>query len=160
MTYIYIDVISLLRSKDFIHTTLSANLKEIISYIFINWMEHDHGYSMLSCVGLGMLTFNSARAIYHSNKDIGSISFVLISYLDILLLFWVLRLFEKEAPDSLNRERIKIAVWILCTILTVMFSWKVGAMMPFVLRFFVWLIASVSSLGGFYALFLHQRREY
>lgn len=126
-------------------------------------MEHDDNgyYSWLSSLAFSMLTFNSARAIYNSKRDVASISFVLISYIDLILLFCVLRLFEKTEPESPNRERIKVVVWILCTVLTVMFSWKVGAIMPnYVVRFFVWFIASVSSLGGFYALFIHQKNEY
>ncbi|KAJ3709061.1 hypothetical protein LUZ61_012766 [Rhynchospora tenuis] len=123
-------------------------------------MEQDNGFSWLSSLGFGMLTFNSARVVYNSNQDIGSISFVLISYLDLLLLFWFLRLFEKAAPNSPNRERIKVVVWLLSTLLTVMFSWKVAAMMPLFVGSLVWLIGSASSLGGLYALFLHQKIDY
>ncbi|KAF3341580.1 hypothetical protein FCM35_KLT00218 [Carex littledalei] len=123
-------------------------------------MEHDHGYSWLSSLGFGMLTYNSVKAIYYSNGDMGSISFVLVSYLDLLLLFWFLCLFEKAAPESPNRERIKMAVWFLSTLLTVMFTWKVGAVMPFFVGLFISVVASASCLGGFYALFLHQKSEY
>lgn len=124
--------------------------------IIILEMEHDHEYSWLPSLGFGILTYNSVRAIYNSNGDMGSISFVLVSYLDLLLLFWCIRLFEKTAPESPNRERIKIAVWILSTVLTVMFTSKVGAMMPFFVGLFISFVASASCLGGFYMLFLYQ----
>ncbi|KAJ3709053.1 hypothetical protein LUZ61_012758 [Rhynchospora tenuis] len=120
-------------------------------------MNYDQRPNWLSKFGLIVLTVNSVLAVYRSIGDKGSISFILFSYIDLLLLFWCLHLSEHtSATNATDRDRIKAAVWFLATILTVMFSWKVAAIMPPHVAVFVWLLASGTSVGGFYAIFLHK----
>ncbi|WVZ77327.1 hypothetical protein U9M48_025206 [Paspalum notatum var. saurae] len=115
-----------------------------------------HGPSLLTLCGFSFLTFNSGMAVYRSEGDIGTISFVVFSYLDLLLLFLCLRLYERTPAESPQREHLKMAVWLLTTMLTAAFSYKVAAIMPFPVQVLVWAMASATVLGGFYAFFLHR----
>ncbi|KAJ4789153.1 hypothetical protein LUZ62_040399 [Rhynchospora pubera] len=118
-------------------------------------MENDN-FSWLTAMGFAFLTFNSGMAIYRSKGDAGSVAFVAISYLDLLSLFYCLRIYEKSPHNSSQRRIINAIVWSLTTLLTVMFSYKVAALMPLPVAVVVWAMASATILGGFYAFFLHQ----
>lgn len=110
--------------------------------------------SLFTVAGFSFLTFNSAMAVYRSDGDVGAISFVVFSYLDLVLLFYFLRRYERTAPESPRREHIKMIVWLLTTMLTTAFSYKVAAVMPFPVQVLVWAMAAATVLGGFYAFFL------
>jgi hypothetical protein len=114
--------------------------------------------ALLTVVGFLFLTFNSAMALYRSNGDVGDISFVVFSYLDLVLLFCLLRQYERTAAESPRREHIRMAVWLLTTMLTTAFSYKVAAVMPFPVQVLVWAMAGATVLGGFYAFFLLGKR--
>jgi len=114
------------------------------------------GPSLFTGVGFMFLTFNSGMAVYRSNGDLGAICFVGFSYLDLVLLFFCLSWYERTPPESPQREHLKMAVWLLTTMLTAAFSYKVAAIMPFPVQVLVWIMASVTILGGFYAFFLHR----
>jgi len=120
-------------------------------------MENDH-FSWLTAMGFTFLTFNSGMAIYRSKGDVGSVAFVAVSYLDLLSLFYCLRLYEKSQQDPSQRKIIKVIVWSLTTLLTVMFSYKVAALMPLPVAVIVWAMASATILGGFYALFFSIKK--
>jgi hypothetical protein len=116
----------------------------------------DGGPSCLAAlVGFTFLTF-SVLAIYRSDREVGTVAFVAVSYLDLVLLFLCLRLFERTPQDSPRREWLKACVWVLTTLLTVMFSQKVAAVMPPVVAVVVWAMAFATICGGFYAFFIHQ----
>ncbi|XP_006656192.1 uncharacterized protein LOC102705538 [Oryza brachyantha] len=122
-------------------------------------MNEDGGdgrFSWLTALGFGFLTFNSGMAIYRSDGDKGSVAFVVASYLDLVLLFACLRLFERAPRNSPRREWLKLFVWALTTLLTVMFSYKVAAIMPPLVAVLVWAMAFATIGGGFYAFFVHQ----
>jgi len=121
-----------------------------------NHDNHRWWPSVLTAAGFVFLTFNSAIAARRSNGDTGAIFFVAFSYLDLVILFYLLRQFERTPPASLRRERIKMAVWLLTTMLTAAFSYKVAEIMPFPVQVLVWVMAGLTVLGGFYALFLHR----
>lgn len=118
--------------------------------------SNDHGISLLTVIGFLFLTFNSGMAVYRSNGDYGAIAFVAFSYLDLISLFYCLRLYERTTPESPRREHLKMAVWLLTTMLTAAFSYKVAAIMPFPVQVVVWAMAGATVLGGFYAFFLHR----
>uniref|UniRef100_A0A0A9DDQ8 Uncharacterized protein n=1 Tax=Arundo donax TaxID=35708 RepID=A0A0A9DDQ8_ARUDO len=115
-----------------------------------------HGPSLLTVIGFLFLTFNSGMAVYRSNGDLVVISFVGFSYLDLVLLFYCLRLYERTPPESPRREHLKMVVWLLTTMLTAAFSYKVAAIMPFPMQVLVWAMAGATVLGGFYAFFLYR----
>jgi hypothetical protein len=114
--------------------------------------------SLLTIIGFAFLTFNSFMAVYRSNGDVGAISFVAFSYSVLVLLFYCLRRFETTPPESPSRDRIKMAVWLLTTLLTAAFSYKVAAIMPLPVQVLVWAMAGATVLGGFYAFFIHQEK--
>ncbi|OEL16951.1 hypothetical protein BAE44_0022030 [Dichanthelium oligosanthes] len=119
--------------------------------------NHDgHWPSLLTVAGFVFLTFNSVMVVYRSNGDMGAISFVVFSYLDLVALFYFLRQFERTPAESPRREHIKMAVWLLTTMLTTAFSYKVAEVMPLPVQVVVWAMAGVTVLGGFYAFFLHR----
>ncbi|CAN6169593.1 unnamed protein product [Urochloa humidicola] len=115
----------------------------------------DGGFSWLTALGFAFLTFNSAMAIYRSDGDVAAVAFVAFSYVDLVLLFVCLRWFERAAPGSPTRGKLKCAVWVLTTLLTMAFSYKVAAIMPVPVKLLVWGMAGATILGGFYAFFLH-----
>jgi len=112
--------------------------------------------SLLTVAGFVFLTFNSVMAVYRSNVDMGAIFFVVFSYLDLVTLFYLLHQFEKTPPLSPRREHMKMEVWLLTTMLTAAFSYKVAEIMPFPVQVLVWAVAGLTVLGGFYAFFLHR----
>ncbi|XP_039843781.1 uncharacterized protein LOC120703693 [Panicum virgatum] len=114
------------------------------------------GFSWLTALGFLFLTFNSGMAIYRSNGDAAAVAFVAFSYVDLVLLFCCLRWFESAAPGSPARGHLKVAVWVLTTLLTLAFSYKVAAIMPVPVQILVWGMAAATVLGGFYAFFLHR----
>ncbi|KAL6602899.1 hypothetical protein ACP70R_043260 [Stipagrostis hirtigluma subsp. patula] len=114
------------------------------------------GFSWLTALGFAFLTFNSGMAIYRSDGDPAAVAFVAFSYIDLVLLFWCLRLFERAAPGSSTRANLKAAVWVLTTLLTVVFSYKVAAIMPLPVQILVWAMAGATVMGGFYAFFIHR----
>ena len=107
-----------------------------------------------SWLGFAFLTVNSAMAINRSKGDPAALGFVAFSYLDLLLLFYCHRRFESAAPGSPARLRLKVAVWLLTTMLTALLSYQVAAIMPLPVQILVWAMAATAVGGGFYALFL------
>ena len=81
---------------------------------------------------------------------------MVFSYLDLVTLFYLLHQFEKTPPLSPRREHMKMEVWLLTTMLTAAFSYKVAEIMPFPVQVLVWAVAGLTVLGGFYAFFLHR----
>ncbi|TVU33073.1 hypothetical protein EJB05_24858, partial [Eragrostis curvula] len=71
--------------------------------------------SLLTIVSFAFLTFNSAMAV------LGSHPFACFSFLTIVLLFRCLRWYEAAALGSPRREHLKMAVWLLTTMLTIAF---------------------------------------
>ncbi|KAF0913010.1 hypothetical protein E2562_019803 [Oryza meyeriana var. granulata] len=121
--------------------------------------QHEMGFSLLTLIGFLFLTFNSVMALYRSDRDIPTIAFVVFSYVDLVLLFYCLRLFERTPPESPRRHHIKTAVWLLTAMLTAVFSYKVAAIMPFPVKVLVWAMAGATVLGGFYTFFLHSEQK-
>jgi len=77
--------------------------------------------SPLTIVGFAFLTFNSAMAVSSWRSGFGAVSFVAFSYLDLAMLFYCLRMYHKIPPGSPLRERLKVAMWLLTTTLTIAF---------------------------------------
>ncbi|CAN6237561.1 unnamed protein product [Urochloa humidicola] len=114
----------------------------------------DHSSSWLTLLGFVFLTFNSAMAVHRAQGDPQAAALVVFSYLDLVLLFFHLRMYDRQTADMPKRDRLKVAVWLLTTLLTITFSCKVAAIMPPLVALLVWAMASVTLLGGFYAFFL------
>ncbi|KAJ1255917.1 hypothetical protein BS78_04G087700 [Paspalum vaginatum] len=80
-----------------------------------------HGIPLLTLMGFMLLTFSSAMAVSSWNTMFGAVSFVCFSYLDLVLLFYCLRRYGRTPPGSPQREHLKMAVWLLTTMLNVAF---------------------------------------
>jgi apolipoprotein N-acyltransferase len=101
-----------------------------------------------------LLTGNSIIAIRKSRGDTAATIFIVASYACLVLLFYCLRRFETAAPDSADKDRAKVGVWVTTTLLTTLFSWRVSALMPWPVAAGVWFMAASTILGGYYVLFL------
>jgi hypothetical protein len=81
----------------------------------------DCGGRGLTLIASIFLTFNSAMAVYKSNGDLSAIAFVGFSYLDLVMLFYCLGLYERTPPESPGsprwREELRIALVLLSTML-------------------------------------------
>ncbi|CAL9091846.1 unnamed protein product, partial [Musa textilis] len=108
----------------------------------------------LPALGLAFLTYNSAAAVYRSIDDPWAVAFVVVAYVDLLLLFWCLRKFERSTES--NRGGLKAAVWFLATLLTGMFAHKVAAIMPWPIAAIVYCMAAATAGGGFWAFFIYR----
>ncbi|RCV20168.1 hypothetical protein SETIT_4G034500v2 [Setaria italica] len=115
-------------------------------------MDRGHGRSLLTVLGLGVLTCNSAVAVYRSWGDPASVAFVATAYAALLLLLRFLRGFEGARPGE--RGKAKAAVWALSTLLTAMFASRVAPLMPPLVGVAVWVMAAATAGGGFWAFFL------
>jgi len=109
--------------------------------------------SLLSKLGLGVLTCNSVLAVYQSLNDPASLAFVAGAYGAIALLFHLLRKLDTSRADREGRRKIRAAVWALTTLLTAMFASKVAPLMPQFVAVQVWLTAAATAVGGFLAFF-------
>ncbi|EEC74304.1 hypothetical protein OsI_09565 [Oryza sativa Indica Group] len=107
-------------------------------------------------LGFLFLTANSLAAIHRSHGEITETSFVVVSYLCLVLLFVFLRRFEAAPPNSPARGGAKAGVWVATTLLIAVFSWRVSAVTPWPVDAIVWVMAASTVLGGFYTLFLHH----
>nr|CAB3449341.1 unnamed protein product [Digitaria exilis] len=117
------------------------------------------GFSLLTLIGFLFLTFNSIMAILRSQGDAMAVAFVGFSYADLVALFVCLRMYERARAGSATREWLKVAVWILTTLLTFAFSCKVAAVMPAPVAVLVWLMAFATVAGGFVAFFIYKEKK-
>ncbi|XP_066336888.1 uncharacterized protein [Miscanthus floridulus] len=120
--------------------------------------------AVLAFAGLTAVTLTSGVSAYRAAAagDVGSAAFVGASYTTLLLLFRSLRAYERLPPPAGaadlggRRRRLKREVWALCTLLTVLYAWKVAAAMPSLpVAAAVWAMAVVTAVGDFLALFRH-----
>uniref|UniRef100_A0A0D9V4W9 Uncharacterized protein n=1 Tax=Leersia perrieri TaxID=77586 RepID=A0A0D9V4W9_9ORYZ len=110
--------------------------------------------SCTSAFAFTILAGNCGAAIYHSRRDPWSVAFVLAAFLVLLLLFYALRVFESLPHGSPRRVYVKAAVWVLTTVLTTMFSYRVATLMPFPVAVIVWALAGCTIVAGFCLFFV------
>lgn len=121
--------------------------------------DGDRSLPWFTFVGFLVLTFNCGMAIVQSHGDTMVIAFVGFSYADLVALFACLKMHERAPPGSSTRWWLKVAVWVLTTLLTVAFSCKVAAVMPPPVAVLVWLMAFATVAGGFIAFFLYEEKK-
>jgi len=109
-------------------------------------------FPWLPAAGFAYLTFSSGMALHWCWPDRGDAAFVVSAYADFLLLFWCLRRYERAEPGSSLREWLKLAVWLLTSALTLLFSYKVAAVAAV-----VWVMGLATTCGGFLAFFCFQK---
>ncbi|CAN6230853.1 unnamed protein product [Urochloa humidicola] len=125
----------------------------------LNGESADRSISWLTLLGFFFLTFNSFTAVFRAEGDRAAIFFVAFSYVDLVLLFACLRLYERAPADSFTRKRMKMAVWILTTLLTVAFAYRVAAVMPLPMAALVCVMTAVALVGIYNAFSVHRARE-
>ncbi|CAL5050992.1 unnamed protein product [Urochloa decumbens] len=113
--------------------------------------------SPAASLGFLFVTGNSIMAIRKSRGDAAAVSFVVVSYLTLLLLLYCLRWFETAHPGSASRDRARLGVWLTTTLLTALFTWRVARLMPWPVAAGVCFMGGSTVAGGFYALFLLPR---
>jgi hypothetical protein len=69
--------------------------------------------SPLTVMSAVFLAFNLAMTVYFFNSGLGAISFVAFLWLDLMLLFYCLRLSNRTATGSAHREHLKLVMWLL-----------------------------------------------
>ncbi|XP_062233619.1 uncharacterized protein LOC133930867 isoform X2 [Phragmites australis] len=121
-------------------------------------MEGGGADAVLVRAGLTAVTLTSGLAAYRAAaaRDVGSTAFVAVGYAALLLLFLRLRAYERLPPGAAahGRGRLRREVWALCTLLTVLFAWKVAAAMPsWPVAAVVWTMAAATTVGGSIGLF-------
>ncbi|KAF0910774.1 hypothetical protein E2562_004752 [Oryza meyeriana var. granulata] len=109
-----------------------------------------------SLIGFLGLAVNFALCIHRAEGDRGTVADVTFAYLNLLLLFWCIRQFDQAPHGSAARGRIRVAVWLLATSLTAVFTWKVAALMPLPVAVMAWVMAAATVIGGFYGFFIHE----
>ncbi|CAN6165126.1 unnamed protein product [Urochloa humidicola] len=114
--------------------------------------------STITVLGFLLLTANATMAGIKFRGDTAAVSFVAASYLSLVLLFHCLRQFEAAPAGSAARDRARFGVWVTTTLLTALFTWRVGALMPGPVAAGVWLTGGSTVAGGSYALFLLPSR--
>ncbi|CAL4889171.1 unnamed protein product [Urochloa decumbens] len=110
-------------------------------------------FPWLPVAGFGYLTFSSVMALISSWPDPGAAAFVVLAYVDLVLLFLCLRWYERADPGSVLWEWLKRAVWLLTSALTLAFSYKVASVMPAAAAALVWVLGLATITGGLFALF-------
>lgn len=75
-------------------------------------------------------------------------------YALLLLLLWCLRAFERAAVagDEAAQGRLRLAVWLLSSALTVTFAARVAPLMHGAAAVLVWAMSAATVSGGFYML--------
>ncbi|KAG6531571.1 uncharacterized protein LOC122044428 [Zingiber officinale] len=114
-------------------------------------------FSWLSLAAFAFLTFNTAIAVRRSIDDPGALAFTIASYVDLLCLFWCLRRFE--GANERDKGLLKVAVWLLASLLTGMFSYKAAAVEPWPVAAILWGVNCVTTMGGFYVVFIMHREN-
>ncbi|CAL5023140.1 unnamed protein product [Urochloa decumbens] len=110
-------------------------------------------------LGFLFLTLNSATAIVRSQGNRTAIAFVSFSYGVLVALYVCLKMYERASAGSAKRKALKIVVWVLTTLLTFAFSYKVAAVMPVPVAVLVWLMAFATVAGGFVAFFVCNEKK-
>lgn len=77
--------------------------------------------SPVTMTGFMFLTFSFAMAVSLWDSGFGAVFFLVFACLDLAMLCHCLRLYARTPPGSPRRELLKMAAWVLATILTVTF---------------------------------------
>ncbi|KAJ3701886.1 hypothetical protein LUZ61_005591 [Rhynchospora tenuis] len=118
----------------------------------------DFTFTWLPHVSLVFLSFNSSIAIYQSGGDFWSIVSVLVSVVTLVFLAFTFGIFALPACDSSLRGKLKAAVWILTTLLTIMFLYPNGVVPP-AIAITAWSMAVATILGGYYEFYIYKESD-
>jgi peptidoglycan biosynthesis protein MviN/MurJ (putative lipid II flippase) len=75
--------------------------------------------SLLTMMSAVLLALNLAMTVYFFDSGLGAVSFVAFLWLDLVLLFYCLRLHNRTATGSAHREHLKLVMWLLTIMLII-----------------------------------------
>jgi Family of unknown function (DUF6490) len=116
-------------------------------------------FDLFPFIAFGFLTYNAIMSIYRSRGNPWDLAFVISCYVELTLLFFCMKMRENLGADATAEHVhwLKIVVFILTTLLTVTFAYRVSLIMPFLLKLVVWGMSGSVVVAGFYAFFIFDR---
>ncbi|KAK1307848.1 hypothetical protein QJS10_CPA09g01108 [Acorus calamus] len=103
---------------------------------------------------IALLILQSIVAIHRSWNDMRTVSFIIGANADIGLLLWSIGAHEKSPVGSKQREKLKIFIWLLATLLNVGLAYRVTMMMPFMVSLVLWVLVAFTTIVTFHLFFL------
>lgn len=105
------------------------------------------------------LTYNVVLSIIRSRGNPWDTAFVISCYVELILLFLCLKKRESLGADAPAEQihRLKIVVWVLTTLLTLTFAYRVSLIMPLSLKIVIWGMSGSVIAAGFYAFFIFDK---
>jgi Family of unknown function (DUF6490) len=115
----------------------------------------------LPTIGFLFLTYNFATATYRSRNNPSDLAFIISCYVELILLFCCLKKHENLSTGTPTEQsnRLKGAVWVLSTLLTCTFTWRVSQIMPWYLNLIMWSMSASVIVVGFYFFFLFKGED-
>jgi Family of unknown function (DUF6490) len=107
------------------------------------------------------LTYNFCIATYRSRNKPWDLSFLISCYVELVMFFCCLKKHENLPADASTelRDRVKGAVWVLSTLLTCTFIWRISQIMPCYLNVIMWSMSASVIAVGFYFFFLFKGED-
>ncbi|CAN6191211.1 unnamed protein product [Urochloa humidicola] len=85
------------------------------------------------------------------------VAFIAFIHLNLLLLFWWGRRFERSPLASVERDRARFAMWALSATLLTAFTWKMTSMIPPSYTIVAWVMDATAVFGFAYHLLALRR---
>ncbi|KAF3326897.1 hypothetical protein FCM35_KLT08527 [Carex littledalei] len=129
-------------------------------------LQNNHGvlrlckyFDFLSTISFLFLTYNAVQSIYRSIAKPWDLAFVISCYAELTLLHVCLKIRENLSTDAPieHKHRLKIAVWILISLLTTTVAYRVAQIMPLSLKIVIWGMSGSVIVAGFYAFFIFDK---
>lgn len=113
-------------------------------------------FDLFPVIGFVFLTYNVAISIFRSRGKPWDLAFAISCYVELILLFWCLKLRENLGADAPveHIKWLKIVVFVLTTLLAVSFAYRVSLIMPMCLKIVIWGMGGSVIVAGFYAFFI------
>ncbi|KAJ8649571.1 hypothetical protein MRB53_002594 [Persea americana] len=103
-----------------------------------------------------ILTVTSVFSVIRARHDVPTLAFIISMYVCLVLLFYCLYVHDTLPANSQQKEKMRVPIWFLATILNVLFAYRVSTMLPLTLDCLVWAMAGSTSLLGFYVFFIYK----
>ncbi|CAA7391753.1 unnamed protein product [Spirodela intermedia] len=107
---------------------------------------------LLSKAPLGFLTYTSLVATYRARSDPWTAAFVVSAYAILMLFFWCVGSYEAAPPE--RRGRLRIIIFVLSTILIILFPFKLSSTMSFAFAAVIWSLGGITIAIIFYLFFI------
>ncbi|KAJ4794848.1 hypothetical protein LUZ62_046094 [Rhynchospora pubera] len=124
----------------------------------VSQQHNNSRFAFFPIIAFLYLSYNFGLAAYRSRSNPWDLAFIISCYVELILLFLCLKKHENLAADAPTecRYRLKVVVWILCTLLTFTFAWRISQIMPWYLNVIIWAMSASVILVEFYFFFLFR----